>query len=35
VRERFALDGFGLYEEDGHRALLFVTERAIERALTT
>ncbi len=33
VRERFAIDGFGLYEEDGYRALLLSTERAIDRAL--
>ncbi len=33
VRERFTADGFGLYEEDGYRALLFSTECAIGRAL--
>ena len=33
VRERFVADGFGLYEEDGYRALLFSTECAIGHAL--
>jgi len=32
VRECFEADGFGLYEEDGYRALLFSVERSIVSA---
>ena len=33
VRQRFERDDYAMYEDDGYRALLFSTERAICRAI--